>query len=289
MTKKIWKRIGIGAALLILIIAAVILFTRPYFIYIVGEYLGVKCEKVEMKEVTPDSMISYTLDELHAGDSVQFNQCMMLVNTDHPLKEDFVPAVSQYGDSGVQMDTCMHEAYAALSEAVKDTTGERLLVSSDFRTEEEQKEEYAENSALAIEPGASEHQAGLALDVYVPYYASYGFLKTEAGQFVNSNCWKYGFIIRYPSFGRKETKIKFEPWHIRYVGEPHAKIIYNNHLTLEEYISSLDVGVWYEADGYLISRQVLSPDNSLRLPGKYSGAVISPDNTGNYIITAKAD
>lgn len=125
--------------------------------------------------------------------------------------------------------------------------------------------------------------------MYVPYYASYGFLKTEAGRFVNSECSEYGFIIRYPSYGKSKTGVKFEPWHIRYVGEPHAKVIYNNHMTLEEYIASLEIGIWYEAQGYLISRQTLSGDGTLALPSGYARAVISPDNTGYYIITVPVD
>lgn len=288
MTKKAHRRgriIILSVLLLIMMTVAAILIFCPYYVYIAGEYLGIRCEKVTVNNVTPDGTVSFTLDELNADDNIRFNQSMMLVNTAHPLEDSFVPALSQYGDTQVMTDGCLHEAYAALSSAVKEETGERLLVSAAFRTEEEQEAQYAQDSSLAIEPGASEHQAGLALDVYVPYYASYGFLKTDAGQFVNSSCWKYGFIIRYPSFGKKETGIKFEPWHIRYIGEPHAKIIYNNHLTLEEYIASLDVGMWYETDGYLISRQALSADGTLSLPENYSGAVISPDNTGNYIIT----
>lgn len=287
MTRKVWKRIGIAALVLILMIPAIILLFRPHYLYVAGEYLGVSCEKTEITAVTPDSTVRRTFDELRNDGRVEFNQSLMLVNTEHPLPDGFVPAVSQYRDTKVQMDACMHDSYAALAAGVKDRTGERLLVSSDFRTQEEQKEEYAADSSLAIEPGASEHQAGLALDVYVPYYASYGFIKTEAGQLVNSECWKYGFIIRYPSFGEKETGIRYEPWHIRYVGEPHAKLIYGNHLTLEEYISGMDAGVWYAADGYLISRQTPSQDGTLELPEKFAHAVISPDNTGSCIVTVK--
>ena len=102
------------------------------------------------------------------------------------------------------------------------------------------------------------------------------------------NCYKYGFILRYPSYETEiSTGYEYEPWHIRYVGAPHAKIIYNNQLTLEEYILSLKDNVWYEIDGYLISRQMPGDNASLTLPNKYSSAVISPDNTGSYIITIK--
>lgn len=117
------------------------------------------------------------------------------------------------------------------------------------------------------------------------YFAGQGFLKSKAGQFVNSESWKYGFIIRYPSYGKSSTGIKFEPWHIRYVGKPHAAIIYNDRLTLEKYIDSLKKGEWYAADGYLISRQELG--EKVNMPKSYSSAVISPDNTGCYIITVR--
>lgn len=46
---------------------------------------------------------------------------------------------------------------------------------------------------------------------------------------------KFGFILRYPRGKEEITKMKFEPWHIRYVGEKTAKYIYENNLTLEEY------------------------------------------------------
>lgn len=268
-----------------IIIAAAVLYYNSHFLYILGENFGVNCEKIEVGTANPDHITQFTLDELNANEKVQFDQSMMLINTEFTLESDFVPAVSQYKDTEVQMNDCMHEAYDQLSAAVTKDTGKKLLVISDYRTQEEQEDKYEDDASTATKPGASEHQSGLALDVCVQYHAGYGFIKTDAGQFVNSNSWKYGFIIRYPSYGKNETGIKYEPWHIRYVGEPHAKIIYNNHLTLEEYITSLEDGVWYEVDEYLISRQKLSDKNTLSLPAKYSGVVISPDNTGSYIIT----
>ena len=127
----------------------------------------------------------------------------------------------------------------------------------------------------------SEHH-GLVLDVYVNGYAGSGFLKSEAGQYVNKNSWKYGFIIRYPLFKKHITGIRFEPWHIRYVGLPHSEIIYKEGLTLEEYISSLEVGNYYKYKNYYISRQ---EGDNLLIPYNLKEIVVSPDNTGCYIIT----
>ena len=42
---------------------------------------------------------------------------------------------------------------------------------------------------------------------------------------------------RYPAGKEHLTGIAHEPWHFRYVGVPHAKIMVQNHLVLEEYLS----------------------------------------------------
>lgn len=160
--------------------------------------------------------------------------------------------------------------------------GDNLFVMSHYRNEQEQKYLYEEDNNTAALPGASEHQTGLALDVYVKGYAGSGFLKSEAGQYVNKNSWKYGFIIRYPLFKKHITGIRFEPWHIRFVGLPHSEIIYKEGLTLEEYISSLGVGNFYKYKNYYISRQ---EGDKLLIPYHLKEVMLSPDNTGCYIIT----
>ena len=58
------------------------------------------------------------------------------------------------------------------------------------------------------------------------------FGDTKAGKWVEKNCYKYGFVVRYPKGKSKITE--YEPWHLRYVGLSKAKYLYENHLTLEE-------------------------------------------------------
>lgn len=287
MRKKKGKWIVLSAAALVLASSALLLYKNSHLLFIVGEYLGVNCKKVEIEKTELAELTAFTLEELQARDNTEFNQSLMLINNEYMLGSDFAADVSEYKETGVFMSKCMQESYSDLSAAVTEETDSKLYVSDDFRTFEQQEEVFAQKPDVAIKPGASEHQGGLALDVYVKNFAGEGFVKSKAGQFVNSKCWEYGFIIRYPSFGESKTKITFEPWHIRYVGEPHAKLIYNNHLTLEEYILSFEKGVWYESEGYLISRQEFSENNTLKLPQNYLQAVISPDNTGCYIITLK--
>lgn len=232
------------------------------------------------------AMEELALSDMQADGNFQFDQSLLLINTEYMLADDFVAETAEYKDSGVDMNVCILEAYGALSAAVKAETGDKLYVSSGIRDRKHQQELYEKDPETATIPGASEHETGLCLDVYVAFYSGDGFLKSEAGQFVNSHCDEYGFIIRYPSYGEKKTGIRFEPWHIRYVGFPHSEIIYNNGLTLEEYIFSLEEGVCYEAGGYLITRQ-RPVDGKVYVPTGCDSYVVSPDNTGCYIITGK--
>ncbi len=284
--KKNNKKIIITLAVSVLCLAAALFFAlNTHYLYIFGEALGVNCEKVELNETTPPELEKASIEALRSDGRVVFDQSGMLVNAENPISDENAPSLSEYKDTGVVMNDCVREAYGKLSAAVRENTGTRLLISSSYRTQEEQEALYAEDPSTANLPGTSEHQTGLALDVYVKFYAGFGFVKSDAGRFMNSNCWKYGFIIRYPVYGKNETGMKYEPWHIRYVGEPHAKIIYNNHLTLEEYVRLLGEGKWYETEGYLISRQKASADGELSLPKNFSSAIISSDNAGGYIIT----
>ncbi len=286
ISKKIKVVIIFALCLLLVFGAGIVLALNWHEIFILSETRGWFRMPIKVERTEPNGLKLFSLDELEADGRVSLDQSLMLVNTEFMLPEDFVPDVAEYKDTTVFMSRPMIAAYASLSAAVKDRTGNKLYVSSDLRTREEQEALYLEDPLTATVPDASEHQSGLALDVYVAYYAGDGFLKSPSGRFVNSHAHEYGFIIRYPSYAEEVTGIRFEPWHIRYVGAPHANVIYNNHITLEEYILSFDIGAWYEIDSYLVSRQN-ADIGELLLPEAFESCVISPDNTGCYIITLK--
>lgn len=246
---------------------------------------GITRQEIPVKK-NKGPMEEYSLEDMQTNENFQFNQSLMLINTEYLLPEDFTAEVAEYRNTDVMMNACITEAYGALSDKIKAKTGDTLYISSGIRDRQRQQELYNEDPDTATLPGASEHETGLCMDVYVAYFAGNGFLNSEAGQFVNSRCDEYGFIIRYPSYGEEKTGIRFEPWHIRYVGFPHAEIIYNNYLTLEEYIFSLEEGVCYEAEGYLITRQ-RPVEGKVQVPAGCDSYVVSPDNTGCYIITGK--
>lgn len=282
----------IKACLLICIVgfllsSMAILHFQPQIGYVLSEYVGMDCETIKLKSVQLEKWNKIELDRLEKDVRVSFDQSLFLVNGENPLEEDISPEIEVYNGTGIQMNRCLLAAFEQLSDASMEVSVHQLVINSAYRTREEQRKLYEEDPTTANEVGCSEHEMGLALDLCVPFYGGYGFLKTEAGQFVNSHCWEYGFIIRYPVYGKKETNMKYEPWHIRYVGKPHAKIIYNNQLTLEEYLDMLEEGQWYQVEDYLISKQKLTSEEQLILPFEYSEAVISPDNMGDYIVTVK--
>jgi len=99
-------------------------------------------------------------------------------------------------------------------------------------------EAYKRSAQTVTIPGTSEHQVGLAIDITSRDYTKLnaGFADTQAGQWLNDNSYKYGFILRYPLGKEYITSIEFEPWHFRYVGKEAAKIIKEEHLTLEEFV-----------------------------------------------------
>jgi len=103
-----------------------------------------------------------------------------------------------------------------------------------FRKEGYSAEQANQAAAKYVaKPRSSEHHTGLAFDMTVP---GESFGSTVQSQWLKAHCHEYGFIIRYTEEKAHITGFKAEPWHIRYVGQPHARIIYENGWCLEEYL-----------------------------------------------------
>jgi zinc D-Ala-D-Ala carboxypeptidase len=126
--------------------------------------------------------------------------------------------------------------------------GLELLAQSGYRSYDTQVSIFAYNAdqfgeekanQTSAQPGQSEHQTGLSLDVTSPrvnYELVEKFGETKEGKWVAENAHKYGFIIRYPKGKEEITGYQYEPWHLRYVGIEHSKKIHERGITLEEYL-----------------------------------------------------
>ena len=259
---------------------------KPDWIFLAEEQIAGITRHANLTEIPKNKLsiekISLT-DICNQPDTYTADSSLLLVNDTHMLSEDYTPDLTDYEDTDVEMNPSLEDPYRNLAAEIKDRFDTPLYIRSSYRSAAQQKAESEAEPALAAAVGASEHETGLALDVYVPRFAGSGFIKSGAGRYVNRYCWQYGFIIRYPCGKESVTGIPYEPWHLRYVGKPHAEIIYKASLTLEEYLESLVPGACYEYGGYLITRQ--APENgTLSIPEGLQDIHISPDNEGHYVI-----
>lgn len=176
---------------------------------------------------------------------------LILVNENHSIPEDYSPELTQLSN-GVFIDS---RIYSDLQQMFDDARNEDIypIVGEGYRTHEQQKqmmqdkidsfmaEGYSRKEAGKLaenwvaEAGKSEHELGIALDINADTYLC---SDAEVYDWLYENAYKYGFILRYPQNKENITGIDYEPWHYRYVGIDNALEIYNQQITLEEYLGS---------------------------------------------------
>lgn len=176
------------------------------------------------------------------------NTNLILVNKYNYLTEDYIPENLEpidiaYARSGMQLVREAKEAFETLSEDAK-KEGMNIIAMSSYRSYDYQVNLY--NNYVATDgkeaadtysarAGYSEHQTGLAVDVYNKVLPYTSFEETEEFNWMQENAYKYGFILRFPKDKVNITGYQYESWHYRYVGKEAAKYIHNHDLTLEEY------------------------------------------------------
>lgn len=183
---------------------------------------------------------------------------LILVNKENKLPQSYIPknlvlvptiiTGSVEVDRKIYLNDVVAKKWLELKKYVEDL-GHQIDISSGYRSYEYQQklldkfiEKKGIDEALKIVaiPGTSEHQTGLCFD-YEKVYFEEDKIKSNLTEedieykIVKEIAHKYGFILRYPKGKEKITGYKFEPWHLRYVGNKAAKEIYENNITLEEY------------------------------------------------------
>lgn len=176
------------------------------------------------------------------------NTNLILVNKYNYLTEDYIPENLEpidiaYARSGMQLVREAKEAFETLSEDAK-KEGINIIAMSSYRSYDYQVNLYDNYVATdgkeaadtySARAGYSEHQTGLAVDVYNKVLPYTSFEETEEFNWMQENAYKYGFILRFPKDKVNITGYQYESWHYRYVGKEAAKYIHNHDLTLEEY------------------------------------------------------
>lgn len=204
--------------------------------------------------VVPQPALTDYLFPRHAID--QAGHEWVLINKTRPLNPiDFAPEDLRAVKTSDSLDnprelrltnaaaTALEELAAEMSKA----GAGKLFLNSAYRTFEfqsqlfeEMKERSGEEAALlrAAMPGYSEHQTGLAADVSVPEQGCAVmtcFGDTVGGIWLAENAWRFGYIVRYKEDTTAITGYIYEPWHIRFIGKPLAKLYHENGMnTLEE-------------------------------------------------------
>jgi D-alanyl-D-alanine carboxypeptidase len=178
---------------------------------------------------------------------------LVLVNKQHPIPKSYDFTLGTIKGS-MQCDERIISDLLAMLQAAKDD-GVNLAICSPYRDLNKQEKlfnkkvkiymsqgmSYMESYKLASQavtiPGASEHQIGLALDIFSDTYTSLdeGFADTEAGKWLAEHSCEYGFTLRYPEGKEYITSIEYEPWHFRYVGKEAAMTMKNEDICLEEF------------------------------------------------------
>ncbi|RAZ67955.1 M15 family metallopeptidase [Planococcus maitriensis] len=193
------------------------------------------------KEETPapapkDATVYPDIDQLPAEPTIING--ILLANKQHPLPASYAPGENAKARA----------AFDAMAQAAAED-GLQLVAFSTYRGFDRQKQLYegyvakdgqAAADRYSARPGFSEHQTGLAFDIgeagQEQHWASSSFGDTAGGKWVKENAHNYGFILRYPQGKEQITGYMHESWHFRYVGKEAATAIYNQNITLEEYL-----------------------------------------------------
>lgn len=176
---------------------------------------------------------------------------LILVNGDHTIPDDYTPELTTLSN-GRQIDS---RIYPNLQKMFDDMRAEGIdpVVGEGYRTAQQQADMMTEQidiylaegysqleaeslaASMVAQPGHSEHQLGLAVDINANKSVS---TNDQVYTWLAENAWAYGFILRYPADKTDITGIAYEPWHYRYVGIKEAKEIYEKRICLEEYVGA---------------------------------------------------
>lgn len=176
----------------------------------------------------------------------------MLVNKYYLLSSDYapddlvsVPQTYSWGELGSQrVREVAYNAFLDMWHAAEQE-GYYLMINSSYRSYQDQEavynnyksssgQKYADS--IAARPGSSEHQTGLAIDIFSKTNTNRNsFTDSPEAKWLEDNAHIYGFILRYPEDKVDITGYNYESWHYRYVGEDIATYIYEHDITFEEY------------------------------------------------------
>lgn len=221
---------------------------------------------------------------------------LILVNQEHGIKENIPNLITPVWDQSPVL--LQKQATVLLNKLMKEINGwKKIAPVSGFRSLDEQQNIWDNSLAehgieftqkfVAI-PGHSEHQTGLAIDLGLRMgdmdFICPEFPYTGICQTFREKALDYGFIERYPTGKEHITGIGHEPWHFRYVGMPHANVMAEQDLTLEEYMTFIKQYPYY-FHPYVISTKEQEIYISYLPANDVDGTTIMIDDKCPYMIS----
>lgn len=201
-----------------------------------------------IKDVNMNIDLNHYIDKFKA---TNLNTTTILVNKHYYLEEDYIPEnleeISiQYALKDMKLVKPAKEAFEEMSKAASKENLKIIAMSTfrDYKYQENLYNQYVKQDGIekadlySGRAGFSEHQTGLAVDVYNIKEPYTNFHETDEFIWMQENAKEYGFILRYPEGKEDETGYQYESWHYRYVGKDIAKYITNNNISYEEYYAT---------------------------------------------------
>ncbi len=190
--------------------------------------------KHTLQDISATATISVKSEEnkIEEKNGITYVNGILIANKTYSLPKNY--------DPGKLSDDALNAFEEMKKAAAKDNI--KLWIQSGYRSYSTQESLYnnyvkkdgkEKADTYSARPGHSEHQTGLAMDLNI---IDSSFAGTKEAIWIEKNCYKYGFIIRYPKGKEDITGYMYEPWHIRYLGKEIAKKVYESGLTLEEYL-----------------------------------------------------
>lgn len=313
-----------------LAVCAVLLFTGAYLVkgaFDHSKKVG-ETNTASQQETVPDitepitepvdpNRIIYSSSQVKTKD--KFRGELILVNSDHQyytsgeedlvsiLEQNYASDISYFGTVDMSY-TILRPVYDAMVKMIGDFyqkyQNDSLIIYGSYRTTDFQRQLYeadleangTDESTRVAKPGFSEHESGYAFDFST--IPDYNYDGTGDYVWFTENCYKYGFILRYPESKESITKIQYEPWHFRYVGYPHAFYMTKNSLCMEEYMKLIeehpysgehleftaDDGQTYEV--YFVASDDSAETTDVPVPSGLE-YTISGNNYSGFVVTAK--
>lgn len=269
-----------------------------------GSSPDVKTETDSKIDTDDYKYINKTKDDIYKGELVLINYKNEYKHEDQNVLQsvyDLKNSSYKVKDTDVSLrKTVILQLNELLKKFQSDTNDQSINVISGYRSRNYQQTlldnkvrqvGVTEAAMWVSKPGYSEHHSGLALDLglYSNKGVSSDYTGTGRYVWINQNCHRYGFIVRYPEDKKEITKIAYEPWHFRYVGIPHSFVITENNFCYEEYIEYLKkfefskehLRVNIDGKEYEI---YYTKNTKIPVPEKYSYSV-SGNNVDGFIVT----